>query len=420
MRRVVGRFDRSVQVRLLDSSLALTASAELLKYPQRSRNARFGRYPERTADPFGGVRAVAQAVNRYKADLREIQFLLFEQFKLEELLGQGAVRGVGRGRGRAGARPRCYRFACEVPGPLNASATQRAASSRTARSCTPTGFKEAWKKLYEAGWKSLAVEPEHGGAGRAAHAAGAGRGDALRLEHRVQHVPGLTLRRGRGDRQRSARRAAASCTASKHVQRHVGRHDVPHRAAGRQRRRRGKHRGQQERRRQLRHQRHQDLHLRRRSRPRREHHPPGARARRRRAGGHQGPLAVHRAEGPRRRRRQRSASRTTCRRRRSSTRWASTARRPACSTSARTAPASAACAARSSNQGMAQMFQMMNGARIAVGIQGLAVGLERVPQRARLREGAQAGRVDPQLEGRRPRRACRSSSTPTCGACCST
>jgi hypothetical protein len=30
---------------------------------------------------------VAQAVNRYKADLREIQFVLFEQLKFHELIG---------------------------------------------------------------------------------------------------------------------------------------------------------------------------------------------------------------------------------------------------------------------------------------------------------------------------------------------
>ena len=53
------------------------------------------------------------------------------------------------------------------------------------------------------------------------------------------------------------------------------------------------------------------------------------------------------------------------RRRPSSTRWASTARRPACSTSARTTTASASWSARVENVGMTQMFKMMNGARIA-------------------------------------------------------
>ena len=51
-----------------------------------------------------------------------------------------------------------------------------------------------------------------------------------------------------------------------------------------------------------------------------------------------------------------------------------------------------AWSAAAEHQGMRQMFQMMNGARIAVGVQGLAVASTRLPQRARVREGAQAGR----------------------------
>src|SRR5262249_36493431 len=30
---------------------------------------------------------------------------------------------------------------------------------------TPAGFADAWKKLYEAGWKAIAVSPHYGGAG---------------------------------------------------------------------------------------------------------------------------------------------------------------------------------------------------------------------------------------------------------------
>ena len=39
-----------------------------------------------------------QAINRYKADLREFSFLLFEQFKLDELLGKAPFEAWGRGR----------------------------------------------------------------------------------------------------------------------------------------------------------------------------------------------------------------------------------------------------------------------------------------------------------------------------------
>ena len=33
------------------------------------------------------------AINRYRADLRELQFLLFEQFMVEDVLGQGYFEG---------------------------------------------------------------------------------------------------------------------------------------------------------------------------------------------------------------------------------------------------------------------------------------------------------------------------------------
>ena len=39
-----------------------------------------------------------QAINRYKADLRELQFLLFEQFRIDELLGKAPFDGLGPGR----------------------------------------------------------------------------------------------------------------------------------------------------------------------------------------------------------------------------------------------------------------------------------------------------------------------------------
>jgi len=72
-----------------------------------------------------------QAINRYKADLREIYFLLFEQFKITELLGKGPFEAWGEeevrtsiNEGTAGcARSR---------GRSTWSVTSRAASSRTA------------------------------------------------------------------------------------------------------------------------------------------------------------------------------------------------------------------------------------------------------------------------------------------------
>ncbi len=105
-----------------------------------------------------------QTINRYKADLREFTFLLFEQFKLGELLGKEPYDGWGEEEVRT-SLAECYRFSREVLGPLNVVGDIEGCKLKDGKVITPTGFKDAWKKLYEAGWKAIAVPPELGGAG---------------------------------------------------------------------------------------------------------------------------------------------------------------------------------------------------------------------------------------------------------------
>lgn len=105
-----------------------------------------------------------QTINRYKADLREFSFLLFEQFKLGDLLGAAPFDGWGEEEVRT-SLSECYRFAREVLGPLNVVGDIEGCKLEGGKVITPTGFKDAWKKLYEAGWKAIAVPPELGGAG---------------------------------------------------------------------------------------------------------------------------------------------------------------------------------------------------------------------------------------------------------------
>ena len=234
---------------------------------------------------------VHAGINRYKADLREIQFLLFEQFKLERASRQGALRGLGRGRSRRAVLTEAYRFAREVArAAQRASATQRAASSRTARSSRRRASRTRGRSSTRRAGSRSRARTEYGGQGAPAHAADARRGDALRREHRLQHVPRPHARRGRGHRAVRHARAEGAATASDMFNGTVGRHDVPDRAARRQRRRRGDDHGREATpTARYTHPRHQDLHLGRRSRSRREHHPPRPRARRRRARGHEGP-----------------------------------------------------------------------------------------------------------------------------------
>jgi alkylation response protein AidB-like acyl-CoA dehydrogenase len=105
-----------------------------------------------------------QTINRYKADLREFTFLLFEQFKLGELLGKEPYEGWGEEEVRT-SLAECYRFAREVLGPLNVVGDIEGCKLKDGQVITPTGFKDAWKKLYEAGWKAISVPAELGGAG---------------------------------------------------------------------------------------------------------------------------------------------------------------------------------------------------------------------------------------------------------------
>jgi len=104
------------------------------------------------------------AINRYRADLREMQFLLFEQFKIDELLGKSAFDGCGADEIRS-TLSEAYKWMREVVGPLNATADAEGCRLENGSVKTPRGFKEAWQKLYEAGWKSLGVDPHYGGAG---------------------------------------------------------------------------------------------------------------------------------------------------------------------------------------------------------------------------------------------------------------
>src|SRR5258707_1331969 len=102
--------------------------------------------------------------NRYKADVRELEFLLFEQFPIRECLGKKPFEAWGEDECRM-VLGEAYKFACEVLGPLNALGDREGCRIEDGRVKTPHGFKEAWDKLYEAGWKAIGIEPEYDGQG---------------------------------------------------------------------------------------------------------------------------------------------------------------------------------------------------------------------------------------------------------------
>jgi len=107
---------------------------------------------------------MSQAVNRYRADLREIHFVLFEQLGLGEILGKDRYADWGRDE-VAMVLDEAYRYAREVVGPLNSVGDREGCKLVDGQVHVPAGFHDAWKKLYEQGWKSISISPEHGGQG---------------------------------------------------------------------------------------------------------------------------------------------------------------------------------------------------------------------------------------------------------------
>ncbi len=105
---------------------------------------------------------MTQPINRYKANLRDVFFVLFEQFGLEELLGKAPYQDWGREEVQT-VLEEVYGWAQKYLGPYNAIGDQEGCRVEDGNVKVPTGFKEAWKALYEAGWRSLSLEEKYGG-----------------------------------------------------------------------------------------------------------------------------------------------------------------------------------------------------------------------------------------------------------------
>lgn len=105
---------------------------------------------------------MASGENHYKADLQDFYFRLFEQFQIGDILGQGRFADWGEDEVKM-VLEETYRFACEVTGPLNAPADAQGCRVVDGRVITPDGFKNAWKRIYETGTQSLSMEERYNG-----------------------------------------------------------------------------------------------------------------------------------------------------------------------------------------------------------------------------------------------------------------
>ena len=105
---------------------------------------------------------MAAQQNYYKANLRDLSFLLFEQFHLEELLGKEPYANWGKDEVLT-VLEEAYGWAQKYLGPLNSVGDEHGCKLENGNVKTPPGFKEAWAELFKAGWRTLAIEEEHGG-----------------------------------------------------------------------------------------------------------------------------------------------------------------------------------------------------------------------------------------------------------------
>src|SRR6187401_1666567 len=100
--------------------------------------------------------------NYYKANLRDLTFLVFEQFKLDELLGKPPYANWGRDEVVA-VLEESYGWVQKHMGPFNSSGDVEGCRLDGGQVRVPRGFREIWKALYEAGWRTLAVDEQLGG-----------------------------------------------------------------------------------------------------------------------------------------------------------------------------------------------------------------------------------------------------------------
>ena len=102
---------------------------------------------------------MSQPINRYKADLRETRFLLFEQFRLQDLLGRAPFANWGQEEVET-VLGEVYTWSKENLGPINGTGDAAGCKLEDGKVKTPEGFKAAWKSLYDVGWRRLSIPEE--------------------------------------------------------------------------------------------------------------------------------------------------------------------------------------------------------------------------------------------------------------------
>ncbi len=100
----------------------------------------------------------------YKADLRAIRFTLYDHLKVDQLFELEEFSHLSREECDV-IVDQCLRFATEVTGPLNGAGDRAGCRFEDGRVTTPPGFQEAWKTLFELGLMSFTIPVKAGGFG---------------------------------------------------------------------------------------------------------------------------------------------------------------------------------------------------------------------------------------------------------------
>ena len=270
----------------------------------------------------------------YKAPVRDLTFILNEVLEIDRYSNQPGFEDISSDLVgqilEEGAK-----FAEEVIAPINHSGDKEGCHWDNGVVTGPTGWKEAYQAMVEAGWPALSADPAYGGQGMPAVVSMAFGQFTAGQPGRLLDVPGPDARRLRGHPRQASEELKAKYLPKMATGEWGGTMNLTEPQCGTDlgmMRTKAVPAG----RRQLQDHRPEDLDLGRRARLHRQHHPPGARPHRRRAGGHQGPSACSSCRS--------SSSTPTASlgernslpvRRPRSTRWASTATPPAsCSTTA--------------------------------------------------------------------------------------
>ena len=102
--------------------------------------------------------------NHFKADLRAIRFTLWDHLGADRLFKLERYAHLSREECDA-VIDQAYRFATEVSGPLNSPGDRTGCHIERGHVLTPPGFREAWKKLFEVGLMPFTIPAESGGFG---------------------------------------------------------------------------------------------------------------------------------------------------------------------------------------------------------------------------------------------------------------